>query len=226
MMSPMGEAHSERADVLALPSSGEVLADVRGNGRWMRVTWHDEADVVVLSLWKQMSCVGTLRLDRSDVPGLVNAGREHFKGAEFEAGLTLRPDLQLTGHYAWHDARFGDYLQLFGENPTQLRGRRLELSPQHQGGLGLVYAPAQGFQASIVATRIGERYLNKRNTALASGYSVFDASLGYRFDACELRINGRNLGDRRDPVAESELGEGQYYRLPGRWLELGLSCTR
>lgn len=73
MMSPMGEAaHSERADVLALPSSGEVLADVRGNGRWMRVTWHDEADVVVLSLWKQMSCVGTLRLDRSDVPGLVD----------------------------------------------------------------------------------------------------------------------------------------------------------
>lgn len=73
MMSPMGEAHSERAGVLALPSSGEVLADVRGNGRWMRVTWHDDADVVVLSLWKQMSCVGTLRLDRSDVPGLVDA---------------------------------------------------------------------------------------------------------------------------------------------------------
>ena len=69
----MAPAHSERADVLALPSSREVLADVRGNGRWMRVTWHDEADVVVLSLWKQMSCVGTLRLDRSDVPGLVNA---------------------------------------------------------------------------------------------------------------------------------------------------------
>lgn len=69
----MGEAHRERADVLALPSSGEVLADVRGHGRWMRVTWHDEADVVVLSLWKQMSCVGTLRLDRADVPGLINA---------------------------------------------------------------------------------------------------------------------------------------------------------
>ena len=68
----MGEGHGEVADVVALPSIGEVLADVRGNGRWMRVTWHDEADVVVLSLWKQMSCVGTLRLDRSDVPGLVD----------------------------------------------------------------------------------------------------------------------------------------------------------
>ena len=28
--------------------------------------------------------------------------------------------------------------------------------------------------------------------------------------------------DRRDPVAESELGEGQYYRLPARFVELSL----
>jgi len=62
-----------QADVLALPSSGELLADARGGGRWMRVTWHDEADLVVLSLWRHGSCVSTMRLDRSQVPDLVNA---------------------------------------------------------------------------------------------------------------------------------------------------------
>lgn len=67
----LGAQHT--ADVVALPSSGEILADVRGGGRWMRVTWHDEADMVVLSLWRHASCVGTLRLDRSQVPGLVDA---------------------------------------------------------------------------------------------------------------------------------------------------------
>ena len=159
------------------------------------------------------------------VPSLVNAGREHFKGAELEAGYALLPGLQLSGHYSYHDARFGDYVQLFGETPTQLRGRRLELSPQKLLGAGLVYSPAQGWQASLVLNRVGERFLNKRNTALAAAYSVVDASLGYRFRRCELRLSGRNLGDRRDPVAESELGEGQYYRLPARQLELGLSCT-
>lgn len=61
------------AEVIALPASGAVLADVRGGGRWMRVTWHEEADLVVLSLWRDNSCVGTLRLDRQDVPDLVNA---------------------------------------------------------------------------------------------------------------------------------------------------------
>ena len=30
------------------------------------------------------------------------------------------------------------------------------------------------------------------------------------------RVDGENLSDRRDPVAESELGDAQYYRLPAR----------
>jgi hypothetical protein len=39
----------------------------------MRVTWHPEADVVVLSLWRVNACVGTLRLERHEVPALVAA---------------------------------------------------------------------------------------------------------------------------------------------------------
>ena len=70
-MADLGAQRS--ASVVALPASSEILADSRGAGRWMRVTWHDEADVVVLSLWKHMSCVGTLRLERDQVPGLVDA---------------------------------------------------------------------------------------------------------------------------------------------------------
>lgn len=70
----MADQGAERnADVVALPSSGEVLADVRGGGRWMRVTWHEEREIVVLSLWQHGSCVGTFRLDRSQVPDLVDA---------------------------------------------------------------------------------------------------------------------------------------------------------
>jgi len=66
-------AAGEGATVIRLPAHGELLADARGGSRWMRVTWHDEVDLVVLSLWKDTSCVGTLRLDRSQVPALVAA---------------------------------------------------------------------------------------------------------------------------------------------------------
>ena len=73
-MTYVGTPRSQQsAAVLALPASGEVLRDQRGDGRWMRVTWHEDVDVVVLSLWKHTSCVGTLRLDRSQVPELVDS---------------------------------------------------------------------------------------------------------------------------------------------------------
>ena len=40
--------------------------------------------------------------------------------------------------------------------------------------------------------------------------------VGYRFGRGEVRVEGENLSDRRDAVAESELGDAQYYLLPGR----------
>ena len=39
----------------------------------MRVTWHDEADIVVLSIWRESGCVATVRVDRDQVPALVTA---------------------------------------------------------------------------------------------------------------------------------------------------------
>lgn len=61
------------AVVLALPVRGDVLLDARGSGRALRVSWHHEGEVVVLSLWHEAVCTGSFRLDKSDVPALVDA---------------------------------------------------------------------------------------------------------------------------------------------------------
>ena len=37
--------------------------------------------------------------------------------------------------------------------------------------------------------------------------------------AVQVDIDGRNLGNTRPPVSESELGDAQYYRMPGRTME-------
>jgi outer membrane receptor protein involved in Fe transport len=154
------------------------------------------------------------------LPGLTNAGGEKFKGAELEARYRIDEDLSIKGSWSYHDARFGDYVQLFGDTPTQLRGKQLELSPRHLGSVGLLWAPVAGFNGNIVANWVGPRFLNKRNTAPVGGYTTWDAGLGYRFDAWEVRVDGYNLSDNRDPAAESELGDAQYYRMPARsyWL--------
>lgn len=54
-----------------LPRTGEAFLDARGGGRALRVTWHAEADVVVLSLWHDDLCAGTFQLAIEDVPRLL-----------------------------------------------------------------------------------------------------------------------------------------------------------
>ncbi|WP_243305233.1 TonB-dependent receptor [Geothrix oryzisoli] len=150
-------------------------------------------------------------------PVLVNAGTERFQGVEASAIWRLTHDLAARLAYSYHDARFRDYAKDFGDGTlTQLAGKRLEMSPYHLGGLGLTYAPAQGFTASAEMAYVGAVFLNQRNTAPAGGYATFATSLGWRERTWELRLEGRNLTDCRKPVAESELGDAQYYLLPGR----------
>lgn len=62
-----------KADVVALPASGEVMLDTRGPDRALRVSWHHDLGVVVLSLWREECCVGTFRMSAAEVPALVNA---------------------------------------------------------------------------------------------------------------------------------------------------------
>ncbi|MEE6271830.1 hypothetical protein V2J56_00535 [Georgenia sp. MJ206] len=59
--------------LVALPARGEVFADARGGGRVLRASWHHEEGVVVLSLWRDDVCTGTVRLAAEDVPALLAA---------------------------------------------------------------------------------------------------------------------------------------------------------
>jgi hypothetical protein len=53
-----------------------LFADERGTG--MRVTWHAEADRVVLSLWHEESCVGSFRLEPAQAARLAAFIVEHL----------------------------------------------------------------------------------------------------------------------------------------------------
>jgi outer membrane receptor protein involved in Fe transport len=154
------------------------------------------------------------------LPALANAGQIRLKGLELSVVDRLGSSLYLRGSVALHDARFRDYLTEFDGIPTQLSGNRLEMSPQHLAALGLSWSPARGFFASGELSYVGSRYLDKRNTVLASSYGTLAALVGYRRGRFELRLSGRNLTDRRDPVSESELGDSQYYRLFPRHVDL------
>lgn len=61
-----------------MPSPGShtarvVLNDTRGDGRALRATWHAEAGVLVLSVWRGNVCTATVRLAPDQAHGLVEA---------------------------------------------------------------------------------------------------------------------------------------------------------
>lgn len=72
-----------------LPSTGEVFLDDRGDARSLRVSWHPEADLVVLSLWHSGTCVGSFRLPVVDVPDLIDVLRGGLQTAYEESRSLL-----------------------------------------------------------------------------------------------------------------------------------------
>jgi hypothetical protein len=150
-------------------------------------------------------------------------GQQRYKGVDVEGALRPAKGLTVKGTIGWSDARYRDYLTDIDGVPTQLAGNHQVLTPSVRVGGGLLYAPARGGRGSFTANWIGEHWLNSLNTFQAPAYAVVDASVGYRFDRFTAAILASNLGNRRDAVQLSELGEEQLYQLPARRVDATLT---
>jgi iron complex outermembrane recepter protein len=158
----------------------------------------------------------------NNLPALINAGSTRFQGLELATDLRLAHAVSARATYSMHDGKFVDFVTAFDGVPTQLGGKRFEMSAKALASAGLTLSPETGVIAHASVNYSGDRYLNKRNTALALAFSTIDAGLGYRTNAWEFRVDGRNLGNRRDAVSESEFGDAQYYRMTARTVQAGV----
>jgi len=154
--------------------------------------------------------------DVGGLPALVNAGNQRYRGVDLEVEGRIAQQWWARLGYGHHSAKFLDYVQDFGGVPTQLDGNRVEMSPEDLGSVGVVWARPQGFTAHAELEYVGDRFLNKRNTALADPYHTWSAGVGWRSKLWAIRVEGVNLNDARDPVSEAELADAQYYLMPGR----------
>ena len=87
----------------------------------------------------------------------------------------------------------------------------LELAPKELWNLGASWAGPKGASLWVAARGVGERPLNKRNTFFAEAYSMWDAGVSCTHGAWRFSLIGRNLSDERPIVAESEIGDSQFY---------------
>jgi outer membrane receptor for monomeric catechols len=154
---------------------------------------------------------------------LRSIGRQRYKGIDIEGAVHPAHAWTIKANVTGSSARYLDFVTNIDGKPTQLAGNRQVLTPSFRGSVGLIYAPERGWGASFVSSWSGKHWLDSLNTFPAPAYAIVDASLCYRFERFSLSISGSNLGDRRDAVQVSELGEGQFYRLNARRVDAALS---
>jgi iron complex outermembrane receptor protein len=154
---------------------------------------------------------------------LRSVGEQRYKGIDLEGALRPATGWTVRANVTASDARYRDFLTVIDGTPTQLAGKRQILTPSLRASGGVVYAPQRGWGGSLTSTWTGEHWLNGLNTFAAPAYAVVDASLGYRFSSFTLSISGSNLGNRRDAVQLSELGEDQFYRMAARRVDASVS---
>lgn len=159
-----------------------------------------------------------LPVDVGGLPGLINGGTQRMKGFETGVELFLPRNVIARANYSYHDARFTDFVA----EGLQLAGNRLEMSAHNLSAVSLYYQPPNGFFGGAEVNYTGSRFADRENTTLRGGFATVGAGVGYRTSRWELRLDGRNLGDRRDPVSVSELGDGQLYLMPSRRVDAGL----
>lgn len=158
-------------------------------------------------------------LGTGGLPELVNAGKERFKG--FESTLRCAPaalhGLTFDVGYAHHNARFVNFTFVTPEGEFRdVSGKQLELVPNDlvSGRVGL--RTVAGLGAFVSVRYQGERPFNRRNTFFADAYTEYDAGVSCDRNHWHVSVVGRNLGDDRHVVTESEIGDSQFYVAPPR----------
>jgi outer membrane receptor protein involved in Fe transport len=165
-------------------------------------------------------------LDASGNPTNVNAGHERFKGTE--AGVTLAPaavpGLSLTAGWANHDPKFVSFS--FFADPadpaslTNVGGNLVELAPRQMWNLRASYAPAKWLGAWVAARHEDSRPMKRRKqydpARWTPPFSEYDAGVSLAWSGALVTLAGRNLGDDRHWVSESDIGDSQFYYAPPR----------
>ena len=158
-------------------------------------------------------------LGPSGLPELTNAGEERFRGIETNLRWSPQelPGTSFDVGYSHHDASFVDFTFVTPDGQFRdVSGKKLELVPRELVSGRASLRMGSGVGAFVAARYQGERPFNRRNTFFADAYTEWDAGVSYERDTWRFAMVGRNLGDDRHVVTESEIGDAQFYVAPPR----------
>jgi iron complex outermembrane receptor protein len=149
---------------------------------------------------------------------VVNAGEARVLGFELESVWRPARDLSVTLVASVSHATLEEFTDPFtGDDHS---GNRAPYAPAGNGALRVDWRPATGFFAGAGATWTGTTYYDEQETDFLSqrSYTLIEADAGYAFARGEVRLFGRNLGDRE---YYSSITPGVGHGTPGAPLAWG-----
>lgn len=133
----------------------------------------------------------------SDEYLVVNAGKARVLGFELESVWHATREVSVTVAASLCHATLEDFTDPF--TGINFSGRRAPYAPTGNGSLRLDYRPAGGVFAGAGLTWTGTTRYDEQETPLFTQrtYTLIEADAGYAFSRGEVRLFGRNLGDRK-----------------------------
>jgi iron complex outermembrane receptor protein len=160
--------------------------------------------------------------------GNTNLPPSRRRGLELDGAWRLTSALQLSGGYAYTDARFrGGVLAAFGSN-VDIAGKRVPLVPEHKLNLGLAWDIGPRTRLSGALTAVSDQFMdNDEPNSLGTkipAYAVVDLKLAREFGWGRLSAAINNLLDEQyyTYAVRSQFTADRYavYPLPGRTFAL------
>jgi len=223
-------AFKPAAPNLTDPANATILKPERTRSQELGVKtrWFDRQVSFDLSLFHMiMENLVVSNVDANGNPILINAGSERFQGGEIEVGFhpSALPSLAVYGGYAHHDARYIHFSFIDPDNGlTVADGQRLELVPRDLWNAKIAWQPGKWPGVWVAVRHQNHRPFDKINEAYMDPFYEWDAGASWSFGHWFVSLVGRNLGNSRHFVAESEIGDAQLYVAPPRRVagELGV----
>lgn len=138
---------------------------------------------------------------------LQNVGSVTSRGVEVGATWRIAPSLSLLGSYSYNDSQY-DNDTVNGASLVATRGERPVDTPAQLAKAELNYDDSQWF-GNLSWSYTSERNVTYTGDVSTPGFSLVDATLGYRFaHELEVQLNLTNVLDKRYIAA---LGSGQFF---------------
>lgn len=123
---------------------------------------------------------------------LDNAAEGTNRGLEFELEWNPAGRFGLYANLAWLEAKFDDYINVFGED---LSGREQAHAPNYMYSMGINYS-LNNLSFQLSADGKDSFYFSDRHSTRSTSYTLLNANLSYETDSLTVILWGRNLTDK------------------------------